>query len=103
MLEAAGGFWETDQTPLTLVLHAITLTSSDPSHKLLFVRPQMSSCPLTDVPPKSNVVETSECYEGRGSGYRGTVDVTPTGLACQRWDSQYPHNHTFTPQAYSCK
>lgn len=49
------------------------------------------------------MVETSECYEGRGKGYRGTVDVTPTGLTCQRWDSQYPHNHTFTPQAYTCK
>lgn len=49
------------------------------------------------------MIETTECYEGRGVGYRGTVDVTPTGLTCQRWDSQYPHNHTFTPQAYSCK
>uniref|UniRef100_A0A3Q0T1F7 Hepatocyte growth factor n=1 Tax=Amphilophus citrinellus TaxID=61819 RepID=A0A3Q0T1F7_AMPCI len=53
--------------------------------------------------PKSNVVETTECYLGRGEGYRGTVDVTPTGLTCQRWDSQYPHNHTFLPEAYPCK
>uniref|UniRef100_A0A8C4HZC2 Hepatocyte growth factor b n=1 Tax=Dicentrarchus labrax TaxID=13489 RepID=A0A8C4HZC2_DICLA len=51
----------------------------------------------------NNVVETTECYQGRGEGYRGTVDVMPTGLTCQRWDSQYPHNHTFTPQAYPCK
>lgn len=29
--------------------------------------------------------------------------MTPTGLTCQRWDSQYPHNHTFLPQAYPCK
>lgn len=49
------------------------------------------------------MVETTECYQGRGEGYRGTVDVMPNGLACQRWDSQYPHNHTFIPQAYSCK
>lgn len=49
------------------------------------------------------MVETTECYQGRGEGYRGTVDVMPTGLICQRWDSQYPHNHTFTPQAYPCK
>uniref|UniRef100_A0A3Q2SQT3 Kringle domain-containing protein n=1 Tax=Fundulus heteroclitus TaxID=8078 RepID=A0A3Q2SQT3_FUNHE len=48
-------------------------------------------------------VETTECYEGRGEGYRGTVDMTPSGLACQRWDSQYPHNHTFLPEAYLCK
>uniref|UniRef100_A0A669CWD4 Hepatocyte growth factor n=1 Tax=Oreochromis niloticus TaxID=8128 RepID=A0A669CWD4_ORENI len=50
-----------------------------------------------------NVVETTECYQGRGEGYRGTVDMTPTGLTCQRWDSQYPHNHTFLPEAYPCK
>lgn len=58
---------------------------------------------FTEAPPKSNMVETTECYEGRGRAYRGTVDTTPTGLTCQRWDSQYPHNHTFTPEAYSCK
>lgn len=58
---------------------------------------------FTETPSKRNVVETTECYQGRGEGYRGTVDVTPTGLTCQRWDSQYPHNHTFIPQAYPCK
>lgn len=58
---------------------------------------------VTATPHKSNEVETTECYQGRGEGYRGTVDVLPTGLTCQRWDSQYPHNHTFIPQAYPCK
>uniref|UniRef100_G3PGI4 Hepatocyte growth factor n=1 Tax=Gasterosteus aculeatus aculeatus TaxID=481459 RepID=G3PGI4_GASAC len=58
---------------------------------------------VCETSPKRNVVETTECYQGRGEGYRGTVDVMPTGLICQRWDSQYPHNHTFTPQAYPCK
>uniref|UniRef100_A0A672GQQ6 Hepatopoietin-A n=1 Tax=Salarias fasciatus TaxID=181472 RepID=A0A672GQQ6_SALFA len=50
-----------------------------------------------------HLVETTECYQGRGEGYRGSLDVTPTGHTCQRWDSQYPHNHTFLPQAYPCK
>ncbi|KAG8012600.1 Hepatocyte growth factor [Nibea albiflora] len=58
---------------------------------------------VCETPPKSNVVETTDCYQGRGEGYRGTVDVMPTGLTCQRWDSQYPHNHTFIPEAYPCK
>ncbi|XP_056138083.1 hepatocyte growth factor [Lampris incognitus] len=52
---------------------------------------------------ESTVEETSECYHERGEGYRGTVDSTPTGLTCQRWDSHYPHNHTFNPQNYPCK
>uniref|UniRef100_A0A8D3D1H7 Hepatocyte growth factor n=1 Tax=Scophthalmus maximus TaxID=52904 RepID=A0A8D3D1H7_SCOMX len=51
----------------------------------------------------NNMVETTGCYQGRGEGYKGTVDMMPTGLTCQRWDSQYPHNHTFFPQAYPCK
>ncbi|KAK1887745.1 Hepatocyte growth factor [Dissostichus eleginoides] len=58
---------------------------------------------VCETTPTSDVVETTECYQGRGEGYRGTVDVLPTGLICQRWDSQYPHNHTFIPQAYPCK
>uniref|UniRef100_A0AAY4CY36 Hepatopoietin-A n=1 Tax=Denticeps clupeoides TaxID=299321 RepID=A0AAY4CY36_9TELE len=43
------------------------------------------------------------CYHGRGEGYRGTVGVTPGGVICQRWDSQFPHQHSFTPQNYRCK
>ena len=58
---------------------------------------------FTENPPESNMVETTQCYQGRGRGYKGTVDMTPTGLTCQRWDSQHPHNHTFFPQAYPCK
>ncbi|KAM6960582.1 hepatocyte growth factor [Aplochiton taeniatus] len=46
---------------------------------------------------------TAGCYRGRGTDYRGTVGVTPGGLTCQRWDSQYPHRHTYTPQDYGCK
>ncbi|XP_068595517.1 hepatocyte growth factor [Brachionichthys hirsutus] len=57
---------------------------------------------VCETTPTINVAETTKCYQGRGEGYRGTVDVTPTGLNCQRWDSQYPHNHTFPPEAYTC-
>ncbi|XP_028814074.1 hepatocyte growth factor [Denticeps clupeoides] len=46
---------------------------------------------------------TTSCYHGRGEGYRGTVGVTPGGVICQRWDSQFPHQHSFTPQNYRCK
>ncbi|KAM9754817.1 hepatocyte growth factor isoform 1-T1 [Menidia menidia] len=61
------------------------------------------SIKVCETPPKSNVIETTQCYQGRGEGYRGTVDMTKAGLTCQRWDSQYPHNHTFIPEAYPCK
>ncbi|XP_062317721.1 hepatocyte growth factor [Osmerus eperlanus] len=58
------------------------------------------ACDL-DVIPQVEV--TTKCFRGRGDGYRGTVGVTPSGVTCQRWDSQYPHNHTYTPQDYRCK
>lgn len=65
--------------------------------------PLIYFCYFTETSTQSSVVETTECYQGRGEGYRGTEDVMPNGLMCQRWDSQYPHNHTFIPQAYPCK
>ncbi|CDQ82217.1 unnamed protein product [Oncorhynchus mykiss] len=46
---------------------------------------------------------TTMCFWGQGEGYRGSVAVTPSGVICQRWDSQYPHNHSYVPQNYRCK
>ncbi|KAI8482588.1 hypothetical protein Bbelb_396550 [Branchiostoma belcheri] len=40
------------------------------------------------------------CQEGNGASYRGTVSVTETGKTCQRWDSQTPHEHDYTPADY---
>ncbi|XP_057692146.1 hepatocyte growth factor [Corythoichthys intestinalis] len=61
------------------------------------------SIKVCESPRKRTAVETRDCYLDKGEAYRGTVDTTPTGLTCQRWDSQYPHNHSFIPEAYPCK
>uniref|UniRef100_A0A674CC85 Hepatocyte growth factor n=1 Tax=Salmo trutta TaxID=8032 RepID=A0A674CC85_SALTR len=50
-----------------------------------------------------NITACCECFRGQGEGYRGSVAVTPSGVICQRWDSQYPHNHSYVPQNYRCK
>ncbi|XP_019616148.1 PREDICTED: plasminogen-like [Branchiostoma belcheri] len=47
-----------------------------------------------------NVPPCASCRVGDGASYRGTVSVTATGAACQRWDSQTPHRHTMTPAKY---
>uniref|UniRef100_A0A8K9WW68 Macrophage stimulating 1 n=1 Tax=Oncorhynchus mykiss TaxID=8022 RepID=A0A8K9WW68_ONCMY len=46
---------------------------------------------------------TTNCFRGRGEDYRGKVNETTGGIACQRWDSQYPHEHPFYPNTYECK
>lgn len=46
---------------------------------------------------------TTKCFKELGEGYRGTVNTTPSGIPCQRWDSQSPHRHSFVPEDYKCK
>ncbi|XP_047514310.1 tyrosine-protein kinase transmembrane receptor Ror2 [Pieris napi] len=40
---------------------------------------------------------TTNCYHGNGRFYQGSMNVTETGLSCQAWESQYPHQHTRPP------
>ncbi|KAK2859015.1 hypothetical protein Q5P01_003635 [Channa striata] len=51
----------------------------------------------------ADVNVTTSCVHGKGTNYRGTMNVTPEGVTCQRWDSQFPHNHSFVPQNFKCK
>ncbi|XP_035686690.1 uncharacterized protein LOC118422928 isoform X2 [Branchiostoma floridae] len=41
-----------------------------------------------------------DCQTSDGASYRGTVAVTRSGLTCQRWDRQTPHQHTRTSDNY---
>jgi len=48
-----------------------------------------SDCPGGD--------DIGECYERPdGADYRGLVQQTATGIACQKWSHQYPQTHTRT-------
>ncbi|KAJ8389988.1 hypothetical protein AAFF_G00111490 [Aldrovandia affinis] len=58
---------------------------------------------VCDSDPHIDVHSTTNCFRGQGEGYHGTVGVTPSGVTCQRWDSQSPHNHSYSPQNYKCK
>ena len=40
------------------------------------------------------------CYTGNGKYYTGLSSKTSSGLTCQRWSSQFPHQHNFKPSLY---
>ncbi|XP_053113412.1 hepatocyte growth factor isoform X5 [Hemicordylus capensis] len=56
-----------------------------------------------DVVNNTSAAETTECIRGQGEGYRGTVSTIWSGTECQRWDSQTPHQHNFTPENFKCR
>lgn len=42
-----------------------------------------------------------ECFTmSNGQDYRGVVRQTISGYACQRWNVQTPHGHSYTPAQY---
>lgn len=43
---------------------------------------------------------TTECIHQRGRFYQGPMNVTKTGIACQRWDTQEPHTHNRPPDVF---
>nr|XP_039259802.1 uncharacterized protein LOC120336240 [Styela clava] len=44
----------------------------------------------------------SECFskEDKGASYRGKIAVTKFSIECQRWDDQFPHEHSRTAEKY---
>ncbi|GFX14267.1 tyrosine-protein kinase transmembrane receptor Ror2 [Trichonephila clavipes] len=43
---------------------------------------------------------TTDCIRARGRFYQGSMNVTKTGIACQRWDVQEPHHHNRPPKVF---
>ncbi|XP_062985262.1 muscle, skeletal receptor tyrosine-protein kinase [Elgaria multicarinata webbii] len=43
---------------------------------------------------------TTTCYKGNGLTYEGSVNVTASGIPCQKWSEQIPHSHRRTPQVF---
>ncbi|XP_067110843.1 hepatocyte growth factor a [Osmerus mordax] len=62
-------------------------------------------CNITACDPGNDTYSdmTTSCFQDQGLSYRGTVNITSKGVTCQRWDSQFPHNHSYIPQNYKCK
>ncbi|EDW08468.2 tyrosine-protein kinase transmembrane receptor Ror2 [Drosophila mojavensis] len=41
-----------------------------------------------------------DCRNGNGRYYLGSMNVTKSGIPCQRWDTQYPHKHIQPPLVF---
>uniref|UniRef100_A0A8C6P418 Macrophage stimulating 1 n=1 Tax=Nothobranchius furzeri TaxID=105023 RepID=A0A8C6P418_NOTFU len=63
----------------------------------------ISKCTEVQVEKRQRSSFTTNCFRGRGEDYRGKVNETTSGIPCQRWDAQAPHQHPFYPNTYECK
>merc|ERR1712032_1361297 len=52
---------------------------------------------LADMCP---ILECDETIVDKGQTYRGCQTRTKSGRECQKWSSQTPHGHPFTPEEY---
>uniref|UniRef100_A0A8C6P3Y9 Macrophage stimulating 1 n=1 Tax=Nothobranchius furzeri TaxID=105023 RepID=A0A8C6P3Y9_NOTFU len=51
----------------------------------------ISKCTEVQVEKRQRSSFTTNCFRGRGEDYRGKVNETTSGIPCQRWDAQAPH------------
>ncbi|EMP34804.1 Hepatocyte growth factor [Chelonia mydas] len=63
----------------------------------------IKTCAQTIVNITDAAVEMTECIKGQGEGYRGTMNTIWSGVQCQHWVSQFPHQHNITPENFKCK
>ncbi|XP_068132289.1 hepatocyte growth factor isoform X2 [Hyperolius riggenbachi] len=43
------------------------------------------------------------CIHGKGGNYKGSRNITKSGLLCQSWNSMVPHEHSFLHSSYRGK
>ncbi|XP_075168467.1 neurospecific receptor kinase [Haematobia irritans] len=68
--------------------------SNLPKYNSTAEKPTCSYVGLTEIDENE---ATYDCRNGNGRYYVGTVNVTKSGIPCQRWDTQHPHKHIQPP------
>uniref|UniRef100_A0A8C8RFG7 receptor protein-tyrosine kinase n=1 Tax=Pelusios castaneus TaxID=367368 RepID=A0A8C8RFG7_9SAUR len=67
-------------------------------HKLPSLHQDPTAC--TRIPYFGKQEVSATCYKGNGKFYQGSVNVTASGIPCQKWSEQVPHLHRRTPQVF---
>ncbi|XP_014668164.1 PREDICTED: inactive tyrosine-protein kinase transmembrane receptor ROR1-like [Priapulus caudatus] len=62
--------------------------------------PEAHNCIRIGIPKANPVNMAHTCYNGSGESYRGSASVTRSGLPCQKWKANYPHQHLLTASDY---
>lgn len=62
--------------------------------------PESPSCSHARLTEMKHEEKTFDCIRGRGRFYQGTLNITKTGLPCQRWDVQEPHSFNRPPDVF---
>ena len=71
--------------------HTFTIESSYTAEPAVVVQTKKKCVPNPSVCGCDNVMQED---------YQGTIAETESGYTCQPWDSQTPHAHKYTPEAY---
>ncbi|KAJ8009055.1 hypothetical protein DPEC_G00084870 [Dallia pectoralis] len=67
-------------------------------------RPTLKPNQPNPAPTQTTSDSNTDCKVGNGATYRGPTSMTISGVTCQRWSAQRPHEHTiFTPETHSDK
>nr|XP_006815389.1 PREDICTED: uncharacterized protein LOC100369221 [Saccoglossus kowalevskii] len=100
---------ENEQTPIPTItpfltkINEYTIMPATTSQHITPEENKQTNIPVTTSSANvlTTVSDTSECYTDiNGRDYRGTVHVTHHGEVCQKWTSQFPHQHAVTPENY---
>ena len=43
---------------------------------------------------------SESCFRRKGYSYEGTVNITESNIACQPWNQQTPHSHSYVPEIF---
>ncbi|XP_038660065.1 muscle, skeletal receptor tyrosine-protein kinase isoform X2 [Scyliorhinus canicula] len=80
-------------------IHSSHLTLPD-CHRLPSLHQDPGACTKVSFLDMKRGLVTKMCYNDNGRFYQGSVNVTASGIPCQKWSRQAPHFHRRMPELF---